>query len=58
MKAKLKLTFETEEARELFSAAACAVAVLDGTAGGYTPQEKLKAKLTLLTLQSRMSHAL
>jgi len=35
---------------ELINALACAIAVLDGTAGGYTNKEKYAAKVRLLTL--------
>lgn len=44
MKTKKKLTPEE------YSALACAVAVLDGTAGGYTPDNKYTAKLVLMKM--------
>jgi hypothetical protein len=35
---------------EQYSAVRCAISSLDGTAGGYTDQEKRNAKQELLTL--------
>jgi hypothetical protein len=37
---------------EQYEALACAVAVLEGTAGGYTKEQKDQAKETLLTMVS------
>jgi hypothetical protein len=34
--------------KELIQAIACAVAVMEGTAGGYSAQEKMRAKMVLL----------
>lgn len=34
--------------RKLVNAVACAIAVLEGTAGGYSPDERMQAKLTLM----------
>jgi len=32
------------------NALACAIAVLEGTAGGYSPHEKMNAKLKLMEM--------
>lgn len=33
---------------KLVNAVSCAIAVLEGTAGGYTPEARMQAKLTLM----------
>ncbi len=41
------------------NALACAVAVLEGTAGGYSPEERMKHKMTLIgMLQDEEKQAL
>lgn len=34
--------------QKLANAVACSIAVLEGTGGGYSPDEKMKAKITLM----------
>ena len=36
------------------NALACAVATLEGTNGGYSPNERMKAKMTLMSMLSDM----
>lgn len=36
--------------QKLVNAIACAVAVLEGTDGGYSPKEKMEAKLILMEI--------
>lgn len=36
---------------KLANAVACAIAVLEGTSGGYSPEAKMQAKLTLMQWQ-------
>lgn len=36
---------------KLANAVACAIATFEGTAGGYSPEERMQAKLTLMQWQ-------
>lgn len=46
------------EQTERVNALACAVATLEGTAGGYSPKERMNAKMALIAMQQSETQAL
>lgn len=44
--------------KDMMNSVACAIAVLEGTAGGYTEHEKMNAKLTLMKVKSELAEQL